>query len=49
MALALASVAAAAQASTYPFAAALRRVVSYHGAPFSRAHRSTSMWPFFAA
>jgi hypothetical protein len=45
----LASVASAAQASTYPFEAASRRVVSVHGAPFSRAHFSVSRWPSYAA
>eukprot|EP00228_Micromonas_bravo_P004236 CAMPEP_0203001334 /NCGR_PEP_ID=MMETSP1401-20130829/496_1 /ASSEMBLY_ACC=CAM_ASM_000894 /TAXON_ID=38833 /ORGANISM="Micromonas pusilla, Strain CCAC1681" /LENGTH=49 /DNA_ID= /DNA_START= /DNA_END= /DNA_ORIENTATION= len=49
MALALASVAGAAQVSTYPFEAAIRRVFLFHGAPFSRAHFSTSRWPPFAA
>ena len=49
MALALASVAVAAQASTYPFEAAIRCVSSSHGAPFSRAHLSSSMWPPSAA
>jgi hypothetical protein len=49
MALALASFASAAQVSTYPFLAAIRRVFSVHGAPFSRAHFSVSMWPPSAA
>ena len=49
MALALASVAAADQGSTYPFEAASWRVIQAHDAPFSRAHRSTSRWPCFAA